>query len=135
MKTIEPNGPYNIIAISWGGCLAIETTQILEEAEAKTNLCFLDAAPDTIQTALGHLNESPGFEVNLITKILNISDKEVKIAPSPQDRKQVILGYSTPARPSKLDVAAKVRQRPQPPVCNALWPVSGSVFGFEKLHQ
>lgn len=79
MRKIYPKGPYNILAVSWGGALAVEIAAILENDKVKTNLYFVDSAPDTIQSAISHLNDGVGQDVNLLCKLLNINDNEVGI--------------------------------------------------------
>lgn len=77
MRKIYPKGPYNILAVSWGGALAIEIAGILENDKFETNLYFVDSAPDTIQSAISHLNDGVGQDVNILCKLLNINDNEV----------------------------------------------------------
>lgn len=77
MSQINTKRVYNILSVSWGGALAIEIARILETENVKTNLYFVDSAPDTIQSAIAHLNDGAGRDVNLLCKLLNIVDNEV----------------------------------------------------------
>lgn len=78
MSQINTKRVYNILSVSWGGALAIEIARILEAENGRTNLYFVDSAPDTIQSAITHLNDCVGRDVNLLCKLLNIVDSEVK---------------------------------------------------------
>lgn len=77
MGEIHPKGPYNILAVSWGGALAIEVARKLESKNLKANIYFVDSAPDTIQSAIALLHDGVGLEINLICKLLNVNSNEV----------------------------------------------------------
>lgn len=74
---IFPRGPYNLLGISCGGPLTIEISRILEKTAKKTQITFIDGAPDTIQSALNYLGEGVQSELNFLTKILNINNNDV----------------------------------------------------------
>lgn len=79
MKKLYPRGPYNIVGISTGGALAIEIARILEKKGANTLVYFIDAAPETIQSALKHLGEGVAAEVNLLSRVLNVNNSDVRV--------------------------------------------------------
>ena len=45
---------------------------------ANTQVTFVDAAPDTIKTALSHLGASVNLEINTLSRLLNITSTEVR---------------------------------------------------------
>lgn len=78
IKEVWPKGPYNIVGISWGGPLAIQIARILNKGGATTHMYFIDSTPNTIQSAIKQLGEDKNVqEVNLITRLFNISDTDV----------------------------------------------------------
>lgn len=79
MRKLYPRGPYNIVGISCGGALAIEVAKILERKGANTLVYFIDAAPETIQAALKHLGEGVAAEVNLLSRVLNVNNSDVRM--------------------------------------------------------
>ncbi|KAF2893821.1 hypothetical protein ILUMI_12358 [Ignelater luminosus] len=77
MREIHPRGPYNIIGVSYGGILAIEIAKILEQENCKTQVQFLDGAPDTIQGVLKHLGDGYNREIRYLCQILNLTNPEI----------------------------------------------------------
>ncbi|RZB84952.1 fatty acid synthase, partial [Asbolus verrucosus] len=83
---VWPKGAYNIIGVSWGGALMVEIAKILDKRGASLHLYFIDAAPETLQSAVKHLGEDVNsLEINLLTRVLKINDNEVikKITDAP----------------------------------------------------
>lgn len=74
---VFPRGPYNIVAVSLGGALALEIAKNLERDGRNTLVYFVDAAPDTMQSALRIMGDGVAREVYLITKMLNLNDSDV----------------------------------------------------------
>ncbi|KAJ8980787.1 hypothetical protein NQ317_004788 [Molorchus minor] len=96
MREIFPKGPYNIIAMSWGGPLAIEVARILHELKASIHLFLIDSAPQTLQAAIKHLGEDKmEIEINLLSRILKINDtkvlKDLKESPNWESRIKLAL--------------------------------------------
>lgn len=58
----------------------IEVARILEKYGASLHLYFIDAAPETIQSAIKHLGEnSKSIETNLLARVLKLNDIDVRI--------------------------------------------------------
>lgn len=88
-----------MVGISWGGILAIEIARQLNRLGAKTNMHFLDAAPNTLQMALKHLGDDEATtEAGLLTRIINIRDPDViqklKMCKTFDERLQMAVDYA-----------------------------------------
>lgn len=88
-----------MVGISWGGILAIEIARQLNRLGAKTNMHFLDAAPNTLQMALKHLGDDEATtEAGLLTRIINIRDPDViqklKVCKTFDERLQMAVDYA-----------------------------------------
>ncbi|XP_066149955.1 fatty acid synthase-like isoform X1 [Euwallacea fornicatus] len=78
IRNVWSEGPFNIAGMSWSGVLATEIARILEkEYNSKVYLYLIDAAPATLQSAIQLFGMGAEFDVNLIAKVLNISDTQV----------------------------------------------------------
>lgn len=82
-----------------GGILAIEIARQLNRLGAKTNMHFLDAAPNTLQMALKHLGDDEATtEAGLLTRIINIRDPDViqklKVCKTFDERLQMAVDYA-----------------------------------------
>ncbi|KAJ8961708.1 hypothetical protein NQ318_021308 [Aromia moschata] len=96
MRAIYPKGPYNIIAISWGGPLAIEIARLLHDLKASIHLFFIDSAPNTLQAILKPVGDDTAeAEISLLTTVLKINDikvlKGLKDAPNWESRVKLAL--------------------------------------------
>lgn len=76
IRSIWPEGPFNLVGISWGGVLATEIARILNK-HSKVYMYFIDSAPSTLQSAIHHLGEHTEMEVNLLTRIFVNNDAQV----------------------------------------------------------
>ncbi|XP_025837114.1 fatty acid synthase-like isoform X3 [Agrilus planipennis] len=73
MENILPNGPFNIVAVSWGGAIATEIAITLEKRGHTTQLYYLDGAPETIQSTLRLLGSGVKKDIALLTRYLKIN--------------------------------------------------------------
>ncbi|KAL1508883.1 hypothetical protein ABEB36_003705 [Hypothenemus hampei] len=77
IRAIWSVGPYNILAISWGGVLATEIAKILDkDYNSKVYLFYIDGAPSTLQAAIQLLGEKTDMEVNLLARVFNSNDAQ-----------------------------------------------------------
>ncbi|XP_025837130.1 fatty acid synthase-like [Agrilus planipennis] len=73
MENILPNGPFNIVAVSWGGAIATEIAITLEKRGHTTQLYYLDGAPETIQSTLRLLGSGVKKEIALVMRFLKVN--------------------------------------------------------------
>uniref|UniRef100_A0A7R9HA24 oleoyl-[acyl-carrier-protein] hydrolase n=1 Tax=Timema cristinae TaxID=61476 RepID=A0A7R9HA24_TIMCR len=77
IRAVQKDGPYNIVGASWGAIVAMELARELEDQGQKTQLFILDGAPETTQSMARQLGEGHQLQVNLLTRLLNITSNKV----------------------------------------------------------
>uniref|UniRef100_A0A7R9K0S5 oleoyl-[acyl-carrier-protein] hydrolase n=1 Tax=Timema genevievae TaxID=629358 RepID=A0A7R9K0S5_TIMGE len=77
IRAVQKDGPYNIVGASWGAIIAMELARELEDQGQKTQLFILDGAPETTQSMARQLGEGHQLQVNLLTRLLNITSNKV----------------------------------------------------------
>ncbi|KAJ8967373.1 hypothetical protein NQ314_002933 [Rhamnusium bicolor] len=139
MRAIWPKGPYNIIAISWGGALAIEIARILHKLNTSIHLFLIDSAPNTLQAAIKHLGEDKrDMEINLLSRVLKINDakviKDLQDAPDWQSRIRISLeNYDGEEKHKKLLEEGLVNLKGRLEDVSAFQPITELVSGTVHL--
>lgn len=109
IRNICPEGPYNIVGVSWGGVLATEIAKVFDKLyKPSIHLYFIDGAPSTLQSAIKHLGEGNEMEVNLLSRIFNNNDaqviKRLQSAPDWKSRVSYLLNLYNNDSVDKKDI-------------------------------
>ena len=84
MIKVNAKGPFNVVAVSIDGVIALEVIRTLEEMGYKTQIFLVDAAPKTVQNILANYADDvfkDDFDVNqleirLLSHLLKLEDNK-----------------------------------------------------------